>query len=69
MIWWLIMDNERYVMQMEFYIYAPNDEKAKSLANYVAERQKMKFDNRCGVSSLKRAPFGSLVDGEELIAK
>ena len=63
------MDNKRYAMTMEFYIYAPNDEKAKSLANYVAERQKMKFDNRCGVTSLREAPFGSLVEGEELIAK
>jgi len=62
------MDNERYVMTMEFYIYAPTDEKAKSLAKYVAERQKMKFDNRCGVTSLKMAPFGSLTEGKELIA-
>ena len=63
------MKNERYVMTMEFYIYAPTDAKAKDLANYVAERQNMKFDNRCGVTSLKMAPFGSLTEGEELIAK
>ena len=56
-------------MSMDMFIYADSPEKAKELAEYLANKQREKWDNRANVSSLKQLDFGSLKAGEELIAK
>lgn len=63
------MSIERYSMTMEFYIYADSDKNAVDLAEHIVETQKKKWDNRAYVKSVKAQPFGSLLEGEELIAK
>ena len=60
---------KRFVMSMDMFIYAESDEKAKELAQYIANQQQKKWDNQANVSSLKQLDFGSLSAGEELIAK
>lgn len=60
---------KRFVMSMDMFIYADNAEKAKELAEYLADKQRKKWDNQANVSSLKQLDFGSLSAGEELIAK
>ena len=62
-------DIKRYSMTMEFYIYADSDKNAVDLAEHIVEKQKKKWDNRAWVSSVKEQPFGSLLEGAELIAK
>ena len=58
---------KRYVMSMDMFIYAESDEKAKELAQYIANQQQKKFDNQANVSSLKELNFGKLIPGQELI--
>ena len=60
---------KRFVMSMDMFIYADDAEKAKELAEYLADKQRKKWDNQANVSSLKQLDFGSLSAGEELIAK
>ena len=60
---------KRFVMSMDMFIYADSPEKAIELAEYLADKQRKKWDNRASVSSLKEQNFGSLKAGEELIAK
>ena len=58
---------KRFVMSMDMFIYAESDEKAKELAQYIANQQQEKFDNQANVSSLKELNFGKLIPGQELI--
>ena len=58
---------KRYVMTMDMYIYADNDKGALELAQYITDKQKMKWDNQANTTSLKEAPFGSFVPGKELM--
>jgi cytochrome c553 len=58
---------KRFVMSMDMFIYAESDEKAKELAQYIANQQQKKFDNQANVSSLKELNFGKLIPGQELI--
>ena len=58
---------KRFVMSMDMFIYAESDEKAKKLAQYIANQQQKKFDNQANVSSLKELNFGKLIPGQELI--
>ena len=58
---------KRFVMSMDMFIYAESDEKAKELAQYIANKQQKKFDNQANVSSLKELNFGKLIPGQELI--
>ena len=37
---------KRFVMSMDMFIYAESDEKAKELAQYIANQQQKKFDNQ-----------------------
>mgnify|MGYP003135109615 CR=1 FL=1 len=56
-------------MSMDMFIYAEDEKGAKELAQYLADKQRKKWDNQANVSSLKQLDFGSLKAGEELIAK
>ena len=58
---------KRFVMSMDMFIYAESDEKAKELAQYIANQQQKKFDNQANVSSLKELNFGKIIPGQELI--
>ena len=58
---------KRFVMSMDMFIYAENDEKAKKLAQYIANQQQKKWDNQATVSSLKELNFGKIIPGQELI--
>lgn len=58
---------KRFVMSMDMFIYAESDEKAKELAQYIANQQQKKWDNQANVSSLKELNFGKIVPGQELI--
>jgi len=60
---------KRFVMSMDMFIYAEDEKGAKELAQYLADKQRKKWDNQANVSSLKQLDFGSLSAGEELIAK
>lgn len=66
----------RYVITTASYIWADDDKKAKSLAGYIAGKQRKQYDNRCEVVSLKSADFGTfygdnknIVEGEYLWTK
>lgn len=58
---------KRFVMSMDMFIYAESDEKAKELAQYIANQQQKKWDNQANVSSLKELNFGKIIPGQELI--
>ena len=58
---------QRYVLTTEMYIYADDDKKAKSLAKYIVDRQKMKYDNQCSATELVSAPFGRIGSSDNLI--
>jgi hypothetical protein len=58
---------ERYLITTESYIYADSEKKAKSLAGYIQDKQKMKYDNQCMVTNLQSAPFGGGFDDTNLI--
>jgi|TARA_B110000444_G_C18598192_1_gene481775 hypothetical protein len=63
---------ERYLITTESYVYAENDQKAKSLAGYIQGKQRKMYDNQHCVTRLEFAPFGAgfsdknLIEGEIL---
>ena len=63
---------ERYLITTESYVYAENDQKAKSLAGYIQGKQRKMYDNQHCVTRLEYAPFGggfsdkNLIEGEIL---
>lgn len=50
---------KRYVVTLEMYVYAENDEGAKAIAKQKAEYNKKNEDNRCSVAGIVEQPFGS----------
>lgn len=50
----------RYVAEMDFYLYAGNDEEAKAIANTMAKEMDSKYDNKPRITGLFRQPFGSM---------
>ena len=63
---------DRYLITTQYYIYADDDKKAKSLAKYIQGKQRKQYDNQCYVTKLQSAPFGrigsdtNLIEGEIL---
>lgn len=51
---------KRYVVTLDFYLYAENDESAIKEALKIAYEEDKKFDNRCTVVSLHEQPTGRL---------
>jgi len=41
---------ERFLITTESYIYAEDENKAKSLAKYIQGKQKKQYDNQYGVT-------------------
>ena len=58
---------QRYVLTTQMFIYADDDKKAKSLAKYIVDRQKMKYDNQCSATELVSVPFGRIGSSDNLI--
>jgi hypothetical protein len=50
----------RYVAEMDFYLYAGNDEEAKAIANTMAKEMDSKYDNQPRITGLYRQPFGTM---------
>lgn len=58
------MKYERYVVQIDFYIWAKTDSKARKLANWIVRKLCRRFDNQARVTGLWSQPFGSLESRE-----
>lgn len=56
----VLQPNTRYVAEMDFYIWAPNDEEAKIQAQKIAYEIDMKLDNKAKITSLGKQPQGSM---------
>jgi len=54
------MKKERYVVQIDFYIHAKNDNKAVKLAIWITKKLCKKFDNQARVTGVWHSPFASL---------
>lgn len=50
----------RYVVEMDFYIWAADDEQAKQVAQSFAQDMDKKYDNQPRVQKLFRQPFGTM---------
>ena len=57
---------QRYFVQLGFYVHAENDESAVEHAKMVAKERRDKYDDRSVVMSVESAPFGSLSGGKEI---
>jgi len=54
------MKKRRYVVTLDAYLYARNDNEAKVLAAKFAERLRENDDNEAQVLKLEESPFASL---------
>tara|TARA_Y100000593_G_C4267462_1_gene315561 strand:- start:6 stop:251 length:246 start_codon:yes stop_codon:yes gene_type:complete len=53
---------KRYTATYTFYIYAHNDNHARSKARLIAERERIKYPNQdCALEQLFETPFASFV--------
>lgn len=55
------MKNKRYIVKVDMYVYARNDEHAISKAKMIAKRQCDQYDNQCNVVEIIELPFASLM--------
>jgi len=55
------MKNERYVVQIDFYIHAKSDKKAVKLAVWICKKLRWVFDNQANVTGVWSLPFGVMV--------
>jgi len=51
---------QRYVVSMDFYIYAKDDNEAIKLAKHIVEKEDEKYDNAASLISVHKQPFGVL---------
>ena len=54
------MKEQRYVVDMEFYVYANNDEEAKVKSQAMAKEMEMKLDNQAKIIKIAKQSFGTL---------
>lgn len=50
----------RYVLGIEFFVYAENDKDAIAQATQLCKRNHQEMDNACIIKRLAAIPFGSL---------
>jgi hypothetical protein len=50
----------RYIVTMEFYMFAENNEMAIEKAERLAKKQRQKKDNQAKISLIQKHDFGSL---------
>lgn len=53
--------NKRYIVTVDMYVYARNDQHAISKAKMIAKRQCDQYDNQCEVVDIIERPFASLM--------
>ncbi len=51
---------ERYIVTIDFYIYAKDDTSAISKAQRIAEKQTQQYDNSATVLKVEKQPWGVL---------
>ena len=56
--------NKRYIVKVDMYMYARNDQHAISKAKMIAKRQHDQFDNHCEVVDIVERPFASIMSRE-----
>lgn len=49
---------ERFVVQMEFYIWAKDMHTAKLMAQDIAKKRREKFDDQAEITDVWKQPFG-----------
>lgn len=54
----------RYVVRMDFFVWADSEEEAKSIAESKAKKEKDYYDNRAEVITIHENDFGSLYHKE-----
>jgi hypothetical protein len=54
------MKKKRYLVTLDYYIYADTDEKSKRIAADDAAEMRNKKDNKAGIISIQSAPYGVL---------
>jgi hypothetical protein len=54
------LDEKRYLVSVEMYMYAKDDEDVQKKAQQFADRLKGKYDNQAVVMSIYEQPFASL---------
>lgn len=52
---------KRYVVKMEFFVWAENDEQAISIAESKAKKENEYNDNRANITEVSNNSFGSFV--------
>lgn len=50
---------KRYIVEMDMYVYARDDNHARSKATMIAKRQDDQYGNGCKVMTIFEQPFGS----------
>ena len=60
---------QRYVANIEFFVYAESDEAAVEHAKMVAQERRDKYDDRSDITSVTRSHPGSLMPGNEVYKK
>ena len=53
-------DEKRYLVNVEMYMYAKDDESVQAQAQRFADQLKAKYDNQAVVMSIYEQPFGTL---------
>tara|TARA_Y100001937_G_scaffold84499_2_gene114351 strand:- start:5290 stop:5466 length:177 start_codon:yes stop_codon:yes gene_type:complete len=51
---------KRYVVQIEKYVWAENDEAVKEIVEQECSKEDIKRDNRCSVVQIVEQEFGSI---------
>ena len=53
-------DKQRYIVTMDFYIYADDNENAIELAKHIAEKQVEEYDNNASILKIEHQPWGTI---------
>lgn len=51
---------QRFVVQMEFYIWAKDERDAKRQAEAIAKQRRAQYDDQAEITDLRLMPFGSM---------
>ena len=56
--------SKRYAAEIDFYVYAKDDDEAQKFLESICNEMKAKFDNRAKATKLVEIPFASLTPRE-----
>ena len=57
---------KRYLVKMEFFVWADSDREALSIAESKAKKECDYHDNRANIVDVVKKPFGSIAYGESV---